>query len=535
MAQFEETYTEVEQHRIDSEFKRLSSQRLHYLDHAGSALYSEQQINDVHARLNGNLYCNPHTSALTEIQVDQVREMVLDFFNTDSSEYDVVFTRGATESLKIVAETFDFQTSGSFMYLRNAHNSVLGMRAIVNTKHVQVVEVDRFLSLEYTEDEPPSVYSLSNSLMVFPAQCNFNGYKYPLNTIDKFHKADLPTEFLGKSKNWYVCLDAANYVSTSFLDLGKFRPDFVVLSFYKIFGYPTGLGALLVSRRGQAVLSKKYHGGGTLDFALSNVEVHRKRSIFHERFEDGTPAFLSIISLLSGFDTLRRLVPPIDGLRSMQRISLHVFHLAKFMYEEMKSLRHSNGRSLITFYNQTEFQMDDQPLQGGIITFNVHRFNGEIAGYNELEGLAEMNNIFLRTGCFCNPGACQSHLGLENHDVMAMTLKGQSCNEFDAIGDQPFGFVRVSMGYVTNRSDVEKFLRVLREYFLGQVMIPRSPSNKVELLQIRIFPLRNGAPLVISSQWSIRWLQGDQQKLRFDGHWSVVNARQSIRRVRCTR
>lgn len=189
---YQETYTPSEWKVIDSEFRRLTTNNLHYLDHAGSSLYSEKQIKDSYYRLSNNLYCNPHTNELTEHQVNQVRDQVLRFFITTSSDYEVVFTRGATEGLKILAETFDFQSTGHFMYLRNAHNSVVGMRAIVNTSNVHVMEVDGFLELPFAENESPSVYSLSNSLVVYPAQCNFNGFKYPLSVIEKFQQADLP-------------------------------------------------------------------------------------------------------------------------------------------------------------------------------------------------------------------------------------------------------------------------------------------------------------------------------------------------------
>ena len=46
-------------------------------------------------------------------------------------------------------------------------------------------------------------------------------------------------------RDWYVLLDAASYASTSPLDLSAVKPDFVPISFYKIFGYPTGLGEYL--------------------------------------------------------------------------------------------------------------------------------------------------------------------------------------------------------------------------------------------------------------------------------------------------
>jgi selenocysteine lyase/cysteine desulfurase len=49
------------------------------------------------------------------------------------------------------------------------------------------------------------------------------------------------------------------------------QPDFVVFSFYKMFGYPTGLGALLIRRRtGDIMLNRTYFGGGTVDMHLGS-------------------------------------------------------------------------------------------------------------------------------------------------------------------------------------------------------------------------------------------------------------------------
>lgn len=51
-----------------------------------------------------------------------------------------------------------------------------------------------------------------------------------------------------EAHQWKVMLDAAAFVPTQPLDLTQFPADFVSISFYKMFGYPTGLGALLVRR-----------------------------------------------------------------------------------------------------------------------------------------------------------------------------------------------------------------------------------------------------------------------------------------------
>ncbi len=78
-----------------------------------------------------------------------------------------------------------------------------------------------------------------NSLFAFPAQSNFSGFRYSLEWIAKVHNGWLDND---KNQRWYVLLDAAAYVSTASLDLSAYSPDFVTLSFYKMFGFPTGLG-----------------------------------------------------------------------------------------------------------------------------------------------------------------------------------------------------------------------------------------------------------------------------------------------------
>lgn len=85
------------------------------------------------------------------------------------------------------------------------------------------------------------------------------------------------------SGNWFVCLDAASYVSTNPLDLAETRPHYAALSFYKIFGYPTGLGALLVRRDAVDALQKAYFGGGSVQFALVTRLFHAPAQALEER------------------------------------------------------------------------------------------------------------------------------------------------------------------------------------------------------------------------------------------------------------
>lgn len=80
-------------------------------------------------------------------------------------------------------------------------------------------------------------------------------------------------------------MDASSYVSTNELDLDTYSPDFVAISFYKMFGYPTGLGALLVNNEtGITVLRrKKYFGGGTVEVVFAHKRYHVFKKAIHDR------------------------------------------------------------------------------------------------------------------------------------------------------------------------------------------------------------------------------------------------------------
>lgn len=124
----------------------------------------------------------------------------------------------------------------------------------------------------------------TNSLFVYSAQCNFSGLKYPLTWIEDVHNGVLSNVIPGNnSTKWYVLLDAAAFASTNELNLSIFKPDFVCLSFYKMFGYPTGIGALLVRNVSANALQKIYYGGGTVNVSLSSELFHIKRQNLHQR------------------------------------------------------------------------------------------------------------------------------------------------------------------------------------------------------------------------------------------------------------
>ncbi|CAN2389178.1 molybdenum cofactor, partial [Pristimantis euphronides] len=305
-------------------------------------------------------------------------------------------------------------------------------------------------------------------LFCYPAQSNHSGTKYPLSWIKKIQTGKmLPIQVPG---NWIVLLDAASFVSTSPLDLAVYKPDLLPISFYKIFGFPTGLGALIVSNRIANLLKKTYFGGGTAAAYLSKEDFYVPKDSISNRFEDGTVSFLDIIALKHGFDILQKLTGGMEKIRS------HTHALASYTYSVLSALRYANGRPVVCIYSGTEVRTLD--VQGPIINFNVLDENGEAIGYTQVDKLASLYNIHFRTGCFCNAGSCQKYLGMSSTEIKRNLQAGHICgDDMDIIDGRPTGSVRISFGFMSTFEDAKVFLN-----FIVDTFIKRSSQSSVQIV-----------------------------------------------------
>ncbi|ENN81165.1 hypothetical protein YQE_02429, partial [Dendroctonus ponderosae] len=503
-----------------------------YLDHAGATLYSEKQLANIFTDLSNNIYSNPHShsSEFTKDAVDIVRYKVLSFVKTSPDQYSVIFTSGATHALKLIGETFEFN-GGTLAYLEDNHTSVLGMRKFAsNFRELKVEEA--FNVLSNPADSNSELRNGKNGLFVYPAQSNFAGTKYPLSWI-KTVKCEALNHLFATPENWYTLLDAACFASTNQLDLHQYQPDFISISFYKIFGYPTGLGALLVKRSSENALTKTYFGGGTVLMALSAQNVMIPKPIIYEQFEDGTISFLSISSLRHGFDILQTLNLTPD------LISLHTFNVAKYTFANLMEMHHSNGTAVAELYHDTKFE--SVKTQGSIINFNLKRPNGNYVGYSEVKfatvlHFANLNGVHLRTGCFCNPGACQKYLKLDPDKVQNQFEAGHVCgDQHDLVDGSPTGSVRISFGYMSTFEDADKFLQMIETCFVSHsnfqsLTIDRTidaslngTRNRLEitgkLVNIYVYPVKSCAPLAVKGSWKLTHIG-----LEYDRRWMIVNS-----------
>lgn len=248
-------------------------------------------------------------------------------------------------------------------------------------------------------------------MLVLPGECNFSGLKADLASL-----STLPR--VRNGRRLWVVLDAAKLAATSPLSLhGDTRVDALCLSFYKLFGFPTGVGCLLLRRSlAERLTAKAYFGGGTVQAALPDRRFQVLRSEPERRLADGTENFLGILGVGHGLQLLQT--------RGMGRIQAHTFALTRFLYHQLDSLRHANGARVCELYGPG---VESPSSHGPIVAFNLKRPSGEYVGYAEVERLAELHGIQLRTGCFCNPGACMEALGLSHEDVLANLQAGHVC------------------------------------------------------------------------------------------------------------
>src|SRR5262249_11907409 len=129
----------------------------------------------------------------------------------------------------------------------------------------------------------------ASGLLAFPAKSNFSGALHPLSLVNA-----------AKARGLDVLLDVATYAGCRALSLRDCCADFAVLSFYKMFGYPTGVGALIARRDALEKLQRPWFAGGTVEYVSVKHEMHTMLNGY-EAFEDGTPNFLSIAALPAAF------------------------------------------------------------------------------------------------------------------------------------------------------------------------------------------------------------------------------------------
>ncbi|KAL3450299.1 molybdenum cofactor sulfurase [Aspergillus insuetus] len=500
-----------------------------YLDHAGTTLYARSLIDSFSRDLTSNLYGNPHSlsasSQLSSQRVDDIRLKALRFCNANPDDFDLVFVANATAAIKLVADSFRDSTPQGFWYGYHvdAHTSLVGARELAaagSRCFVTDEEVESWISELGLGSEMNDV----PKLFAYPGQSNMNGRRFPVGWCEQIRERQNAAK-----QDVYILFDAASLVSTSPLDLSDAAaaPDFTVLSFYKIFGFPD-LGALIVRKSAGHVFDKrKFFGGGTVDMVLTKEDAwHAKKQSIHESLEDGTLPFHNIIALGSAFETHSRLYG------SMDNVSSHTRFLAKQLYQRMTAMKHYNGAKACELYMSPNSDYSDLSTQGPIIAFNLRSSSKMWVGKSEVERLASVKNIQIRSGTLCNPGGTAMRLGWTGADMLRHFSAGMRCgDDNDIMDERPTGILRVSLGAMSSQKDIDTFMAFLEEFYVDKppegLLVPVTENVNVPQLQpsfyvesLSVYPIKScGAFRVPDGQrWQVR-----QEGLAWDREWCLVH------------
>ena len=433
------------------DYERLDRLGHVYLDYTGGGLYSLEQVRRHHDLLRDGVFGNPHSDNPTSLAatslVDDARAAVMKFFNADPAEYGVIFTPNASGALKLVGESYPFQPGGRFLLTYDNHNSVNGIREFArrhgaSAHYLPVLTPELRVDGQSVSEALQAKASAVPHLFAYPAQSNFSGVQHPLEWVSWAHE-------LG----WHVILDSAAFAPTNRLDLSATHPDFVPLSFYKMFGYPTGVGALVYRHEALGVLRRPWFAGGTITLASVQGEGWHHLAPGHAGFEDGTVDYLGVPAVTIGLDHL--------GTIGIDLIHERVMTLTSWLLTQLASLAHANGSPLARVFGPTGVTR-----RGGTIAFHLVAPDGRPYDVRTVEAFASRAGISLRTGCFCNPGDGEVAHGITRDD-MAKCFVGtctpvsfEDCAETlrASTGNAP-NTMRVSLGLASNFADAYALAR----------------------------------------------------------------------------
>ncbi|KAK5988593.1 Molybdenum cofactor sulfurase [Cladobotryum mycophilum] len=439
------------------EYGYLDEQGHTYLDYTGSGLAARAQHRHNQERLAETTFGNPHsvnpTSLSSTKAVEDTRQRVLEFFNASPEEYTVVFTPNATGAARLVAEAYQFRRGMRFVHTADNHNSIVGFREYARRAGIRSVTIP-VRNSDLRVDTASVVKALSRKrrgllgkcqgkrgLFAYPAQSNFSGVQHPLEWVELAHR-----------EGYDVILDTAAYIPTNKFDLSKVKPDFMIASWYKLFGFPTGVGCLVARREALSRLTRPWFSGGTVHLVTIAMPWH-KMAEGGAAFEDGTVNFLSIPDVHFGLDWISSI--------GMDTIHTRVKCLTGFFLDRLRSLRHSDGSPMAVVYGPK-----DTVSRGGTICFNVIDAEEKRVDERIIDVESAAAGISIRTGCFCNPGVGEVALNFKAPALPSLfklykrPLEGVIMEK----AAQTLRAVRVSFGLASTVADVDKFISFVETY-----------------------------------------------------------------------
>ena len=222
-----------------------------------------------------------------------------------------------------------------------------------------------------------------------------------------------------------------------------------------------------------------YFGGGSVQGWLPTEDYLKRDSV--DQFSLGTEPYLEYASALIGLKTWLHLI---DGLQNLES---WLEKLASYALTKMKEL------GIFKIYHNENY------TYGPIIAFNVYRTTLEYYRPGDIFRLLESEKIQIRSGCFCNIGACMSELQLDSKSIRRNFEDGHSCGDeidLDETG-KPQNALRISFGYHNSFEDIDRFIAVFEELKTCPLKVEDANNNStpMKVSGLSVYPIKSCGPL----------------------------------------
>ena len=311
-------------HKIREDFPILSrsiyGKPLVYLDNAATTQKPRvvvEAISDEYYNVNANVHRGVHylSQQSTELH-EEARRVVRDFINAESTN-EIIFTRGTTESLNLIASSYSdaFMNAGDevIVSVMEHHSNIVPWQIIAAKKGINIKVIPMTDSGELVLDDFENMLTERTKLVSITHVSNVLGTVNPIDNIIKTaHEHDIP-----------VMVDGAQSAPHITIDVQQMDCDFFAFSGHNMYG-PTGIGVLYGKEKWLERMPP-YQGGGEMIESVSFEKTVFEKLPF--KFEAGTPDYVATNGLAKAIEYMKGI--------GMDNIMRHEQELTRYAMSEM--------------------------------------------------------------------------------------------------------------------------------------------------------------------------------------------------------
>lgn len=303
--------------------RQIYGKPLVYLDNAATTQKPRcviEAITEAYTNVNANVHRGVHflSQRATE-QYEDARERVRRFINAKSRQ-EVIFTRGTTESINLVASSFGdtFLGEGDEVIISTMehHSNIVPWQLLAQRKGIKLRVIPLREDASLDKEAYTTLFSEKTRLVSITHTSNVMGMTNPVKEfIDIAHSHNVP-----------VLIDGAQSIPHKKIDIQELDADFFVFSGHKIYG-PTGIG-VLYGKEELLNSMNPYQGGGEM---IQTVRF--EKTTFNElpyKFEAGTPDYVGAIALAQAIDFVESV--------GIEQIAAHEQQLTIYTLDKLREI-----------------------------------------------------------------------------------------------------------------------------------------------------------------------------------------------------